>query len=46
MTEQEGHVGQQPNDDAAASRGGCLKLGWGCLPVWLIAMILPVSLWL
>ena len=25
-------------------RGGCLKLGWGCLPVVAVGMLLPIGL--
>jgi hypothetical protein len=36
----------EPPDSAAAdpARGGCLKLGWGCLPVLLGAMLIPTGL--
>ncbi len=42
---------RQPGDGAgeapAATRGGCLKLGWGCLPVWLgLCLALPAGMWL
>jgi hypothetical protein len=31
----------------AAERGGCLKLGWGCLPVLAgLSLVLPAGLWL
>lgn len=31
----------------AAERGGCLKLGWGCLPAVIgLGLALPAGLWL
>ena len=30
---------EEPN--AEAERGGCLKLGWGCLPVMIGLMFIP-----
>lgn len=42
----EGHAGGA-GADAAAARGGCLKLGWGWLPAWIgPSLALPAGLWL
>jgi hypothetical protein len=36
---------EQPGDGAAdPTRGGCMKLGWGCLPVLGGLMLLPAGL--
>ena len=45
METEEGHVEDGPRD-AMANRGGCLKLGWGCLPVVLAFLALPGAWWL
>ena len=36
----------EPSDSGAGdpARGGCMKLGWGCLPVLVGAMLLPAGL--
>ncbi|HEY0130899.1 MAG TPA: hypothetical protein VGB57_05790 [Allosphingosinicella sp.] len=36
----------EPSGSGAAdpARGGCLKLGWGCLPVLLVAAFIPAGL--
>jgi hypothetical protein len=37
---------QDGEDAPAAARGGCLKLGWGCLPVVVgLSLALPAGLW-
>ena len=41
-----GALDNEPSDSNAAdpARGGCLKLGWGCLPVLLIISVMPAGL--
>lgn len=41
-----GYVDNDSPRTEASTRGGCLKLGWGCLPVWMGLMLLPAGLWL
>lgn len=38
----------EPSGSATAdpARGGCLKFGWGCLPVLLGFMLIPAGLYL
>jgi hypothetical protein len=39
------HDNEAPGSGAAdPARGGCMKLGWGCLPVLLGAMLIPAGL--
>jgi hypothetical protein len=37
---------KEPRDSGAAdpTRGGCMKFGWGCLPVLLGLMLVPAGL--
>jgi hypothetical protein len=40
-----GHENEAAGSGAAdPGRGGCLKLGWGCLPVLAVAMLVPAGL--
>lgn len=36
--------GEGANTDHPEARGGCLNLGWGCLPLFAVFLTLPVSL--
>ena len=37
----------EPDDEKPmAEKGGCLNLGWGCLPVFALFLTLPVTLFL
>jgi hypothetical protein len=31
------------NEHPMAEKGGCLNLGWGCLPVIAVVLMLPVG---
>ena len=41
-----GAYDNEPSDSNAAdpARGGCLKLGWGCLPALMIVGVMPAGL--
>ena len=41
-----GALDNEPSDSNAAdpARGGCLKLGWGCLPLLLVVTVTPAGL--
>ena len=35
----------EPNDERPMTeKGGCLKLGWGCLPAFALFLLLPGTL--
>ena len=41
-----GELANEPADSNVpdAGRGGCLKFGWGCLPVLAVVLAMPASL--
>ena len=37
------HDAEAQDEQTMAEKGGCLNLGWGCLPVIAAVLMLPVS---